>query len=361
MMSKNRFVLAALVCAAMAAGSVRGADLSAGLKKGTPDLKSAGALAFGPEGILFVGDVQGAAIFAIGTGDTKPSGGGALKVDAVDDKIGALLGTDAKSILINDLAVNPASGNAYLSVARGKGPDALPVLIRVQHGGKIEEVALKDVPFAKVVLPNAAARSRQQSITKMAFVDGRLFVAGLSNEEWASTLRAIPFPFKEADKGTGVEIWHGAHGRFETNAPVRTFAAYKINGEDNLLAAYTCTPLVKFPVSDLKPGTKVKGTTIAELGNRNQPLDMIIYQKDGKDYILLANSTRGVMKITTENIAGTTPVTEPIRGGGTAGLKYETLTDLQGVKHLDRLDNGHALVLVQIGSGNWNLDTVALP
>ena len=33
---------------------------------------SAGPLAFGPEGVLFIGDPQGAAIFAIDTGD-RPS------------------------------------------------------------------------------------------------------------------------------------------------------------------------------------------------------------------------------------------------------------------------------------------------
>ena len=45
----------------------------------------------------------------------------------------------------------------------------------------------------------------------------------------------------------------------ETKAPVRTFVAYDIGGETNLLAAYTCTPLVKFPVSQLKVGEKIKG------------------------------------------------------------------------------------------------------
>ena len=39
------------------------------------------------------------------------------------------------------------------------------------------------------------------------------------------------------------------------------------------------------PLSELKPGNKVKGKTIAELGNRNRPLDMIVYKgKDGKEY-----------------------------------------------------------------------------
>jgi len=41
--------------------------------------------------------------------------------------------------------------------------------------------------------------------------------AGLSNEEFSSKFWAIPFPFKTADQGTSVEIWHTSHNRFETN------------------------------------------------------------------------------------------------------------------------------------------------
>src|SRR5207249_10229880 len=47
---------------------------------------------------------------------------------------------------------------------------------------------------------------RSQSITDMAYVDGKVIVAGLSNEEFASDLRYIPFPFKNAERGTGVQI-----------------------------------------------------------------------------------------------------------------------------------------------------------
>jgi len=358
MMLRIRIALA-LVGAVLLAGSAQAVDLTSGMKMGTPDIKMAGPLAFGPEGILFIGDPQGAAIFAVATGDTRSTANGTLKVDGIDEKIGAMLGTNAKGILINDLAVNPASGKAYLSVSRGKGPDAVAVLVRVERGGKIEEMPLKDVRFSKVTLPNPAG-NRTQSITKIALVKDRLFVAGLSNEEFASTLRSIPFPFSAADKGTGVEIFHGAHGKLETKSPVRTFVAYDIKGEDHLLAAYTCTPLVKFPVSQLKPGERVRGTTVAELGNRNNPLDMIVYQKDGKNFILMANSSRGVMKISTENIDKVEGITKPIPNGGKAGLPYETIADLKGVVQLDKLDNEHALVLVTTPSG-MNLDTIALP
>jgi hypothetical protein len=367
MLPRTRFAVIALVGAGLFVGAAHAAGLSDSLKQGTPDLKSAGPLAFGPEGILFVGDSQGAAIFAIDTGDHSPAPAGPFKVPGIDEKIASLLGTDAKQILLNGLAVNPASGNAYLSVARGKGPDASAVLVRVDRQGKIEELPLKDVKYAKATLSNAPGPEakdkggnlrRRESITGLAYVDGRVIVAGLSNEEFASKLRTIPFPFKTADRGTSVEIYHGSHGRLETASPVRTLTTYDIKGETNILAAYTCTPLVKFPVSDLKPGQKVRGTTVAELGNRNVPLDMIVYQKDGKDYVLMANNSRGVMKISTDNIDKIEGITSRI--SDKAGLHYETIKDLQGVLHLAKLDKDQALLLVR-ANGSLNLESTALP
>lgn len=359
MTMRIRFLVAA-VFGALATCHAAAADLSSTLKKGTPDLKSISSMAFGPEGILFIGDSQGAAIFAIGTADTKPAGeNGALKVDGIDEKIAAMLGTTPKEMRVADLAVNPASGNAYIGVMRGTGPDAHPVIVRVDRGGKVGQFALKDVPFSKTTLPNPGQdRNRVQSITKVSFVNGNVIVSGLSNEEWASTLRSIPFPFASADKGASVQIYHGAHGKFETNAPVQTFAAYDINGQAHILAAYTCTPLVKIPVAELKPGAKVKGTTVAELGNRNKPLDMIVYQKGGKDYILIANSSRGTMKVAADNIDKITGISE--RVSNTAGLPYDTMEQLKGIVQMDRLDKDHALVLIQTDTG-MNLQTIALP
>ena len=104
------------------------------------------------------------------------------------------------------------------------------------------------------------------------------------------------------------------------NKPLQAYMFCGEAGTTHVLAAYTCTPLVKFPVNALEPKAKIKGTTIAELGNRNRPLDMIVYEKDGKDYLLLANSSRGVMKISTAGISDAAPLEEPVQGGGQKGL-----------------------------------------
>jgi hypothetical protein len=354
--------------------AARAADWTEGMQEGRPAFKSMGPLTFGPDGILFAGDTKSAAVFAIATGDTRPAAtpGRPLKVEGIDRKVAALLGTAPDQVLIDDLAVNPASHTAYLAVSRGRGPDAIPVLVRVAADGSLEVVKLDKVKFSRAELPDAPvdgvvgegrrqSNPRQESITDLAFFQDRVIIAGLSNEEFSSTLRAIPFPFKTVAGGTSVEIYHASHARFETRAPIRTLVGFNVGNEPSLLAAYTCTPLVQFPVKQLQPGAKIRGKTIAELGNQNRPLDMIVYEKGGKDYLLLANSSRGVMKIPTDAIEHADGIEQPVRGGGHQGLPFETVEKWTGVQHLDKLDGQYALVLRK-GEGNaMNLEALPLP
>ena len=349
-----------------AAGALAAANLTTGMQAGKAELKSAGPLAFGPAGILFVGDPIGAQIFAFDTGDSK-AGKGATDDDlpGLQEKIAAHLGSSADQILVNDMAVNPASKTIYLSVQRGRGPEATPVLLRLR-GGKIEDLKLDNIRHSSAALPHAPADTKDQrgnskrseAITDLAFVDGKVVVAGLSNEEFSSSLRTIDFPFASQSTTTSIEIFHGAHGRYETNAPVRTFTAYNIGSKPHILAAYTCTPLVRIPLSDLKPGSKIMGTTIAELGNRNRPLDMIVYKKGGADFILMNNSSRGVMKMSAANLDGYQPITKPT---DVTGVPYETIAAWKGVEQLDRFDDSHAMMLIRTVAGGLDLKKVALP
>ena len=282
---------------------------------------------------------------------------------AIDQKIAALLGTEAAAISIKDLVIHPVSKNAYLSVMRGTGADAKPVLLRVDGDGKITIVSLDGVKSSKVSLTNppaaeAARNQRADAITDMAFVNGRLVVAGLSNEEFASKLRAIPYPFAATDPGTSVEIFHGNHGQLETRSPVNTFIPYTINNKQYLIASYTCTPLVRFSLDSLN-GSKVVGTTIAELGNRNRPLDMFVYKKDGREFVLMSNNSRGVMKIPTDAFGTAAPITEPVKTE-TGGIRYEKVASMTGIEQMDQLDAQRSIVLTRTPAG-LNLAAVPLP
>ena len=117
---------------------------------------------------------------------------------------------------------------------------------------------------------------------------------------------------------------------------------------------------MKFPVNSLKSGAKVMGTTIAELGNRNRPLDMIVYQKNGQEFLLMSNNSRGVMKIPTANFGDAAGITKPVTTEK-GGIGYESITSLKGVEQLDLLDANNTIILARTDAGVLNLDVVALP
>jgi hypothetical protein len=363
------FFLTGLTLAFSILGVLAFATNSDGLMSGKAELQSAGALAFGPSGVLFVGDSVQASIFAIDTEETKQASSSAsVDVKGLNNQIAALAGTSAEQIRINDVKVNPVSHNIYVSASRGLGPDATPLLVRVGTNGKIELLQLDRVRFAKVALPNAPeakagqSNPRMDTITQIAYVKGNLLVAGLSNEEFSSNLRTIPFPFPKAEangnRGASVEIFHGSHKRYETNSPIRTFVPFTIGSQEYIVAAYTCTPLVKIPVSELKPGNHVKGSTIAELGFGNRPLDMLTYSKDGHDFLLMANNRRGVMKLSMEHLDKYESITTPVEE--TTGLPYQTLKELTGVQHLTGFDGSNALILTSVDK-SLELKTIPLP
>jgi hypothetical protein len=364
-MARFRITILALAALLLLSVTATTADLTESLKPGKADLKSAGALTFGADGVLFVGDSIGGMVYALDTQDRTASQATAVEVAGLNDTIAAMRGRTAAQITVNDVAVNPASKKTYVSVSRGTAADATPVIVRIDTAGKLDALNLDNIRHASVTLPNPVNPStggrgnqRLQAVTDLAFVENRLFVAGLSNEEFTSTLRAIPFPFAQADKGTNVEIWHTSHNRFETNSPIRTFLPYKVGSEQSILASYTCTPLVQIPLSSLKAGSKVMGKTIAEFGAGNNPLDMIAYTKEGKNFILMSNDRHGVLKFSADGLDKFQALTTSIPGKG--GIPAETIASLTGVVQLDQFDAQRAVVLTRTGT-TLDLKTVALP
>lgn len=333
----------------------------------TPALTSVGPLAFAADGTLFAADNLAATVYALDLG-AQASGAarGAKGIYNLDRELAGMLGTAASEISITDLAVHPRSGNAFVAVMRGQGAAAAPALFRIDGNGKIDLVSMQSMKFSKVDLPNAPAANaaarrnpRAETVTDMALVDGKLWVAGLSNEEFASKLRAIPYPFNQVDRGASVEIFHGNHNAVETRSPVYTFVPYMVNGEANLIAGYLCTPLVKFALSGLKPGEKVRGTTIAELGAGNRPIDMLLYKKNGADFLLMSNTSHGVMKIATNGFATAAPITAAVTTP-TGGVPFEKVASMQGVQQMDLLDANNSIVIAR-GELGLNLQVVPLP
>jgi hypothetical protein len=334
-----------------------------------PQLQSLGPLTFGPDGVMYAADSVGGKIYALNLGAQANGGApGTANVANITQKIAAMLGTDALQVTVTDLAVDARTHNSFVSIMRGQGPAARPALLRVDGAGKITTIDTSALQFTSVDLPNLPAgntegrNQRAQAITQVKYANGRVWASGLSNEEFASKLWSVAYPFTKADAGTSVEIYHGNHQQLETRAPMYAFIPYTLGNEPYVIGAYLCTPLVKFPVSALKPtaGKPYRGTTIGEFGAGSRPIDMILYKKNGKEFLLMANTTRGVMKIPTEGFATAAPITTPVTSE-TGGVPFEKVPSMARVQQLDLLDAAHSVVLAGSNATGLDLQAVELP
>lgn len=347
---------------------------------GTPDIKSMSKLTFGPDGILFLGDSRGASVYAFDFKDNERAGGNeALNLRDLDMQIGALLGKRREDILIHDMAVNPISQNVYLTVSYGgenreerdifdaNYVNDATLLMKVDRKGKLSEVVLEGVYYSQLKLSSVfSSRAKFSSgrskniftIRYLSFDQGQLYISGLSNEEFSSTFRIAPFPFNESHSTTGVEFYHGAHGKYETSSPINTFMKYKIEGKDHLLAAYSCTPLITVPLAQLKDGKKIRARTVAEIGPGSHPIDIRSYTKAGQEYILIANSRRGLIRMSPADLAAQkSSINRPT---SKAGVPYKTLIPGRHLKQMDILNKDYVLLLKHAAGRGFDLQSVAV-
>ncbi|MEO9872774.1 hypothetical protein [Ekhidna sp.] len=352
-----------------------------GMKKGTPEITSISVLSFNQDGILFVGDSKGGSIYAIDLGDNqKSTNDKALNMLDLEGKLAEMLGTTSDNVMIHDMAVNPISQNTYLSVSRGRAkwsskwetPNDLvdaDILIKISPDGEMSEASLQNVDYSMARLPNPidsniehrwkkGAKLRSDAITDIAFDDGKVYIAGLSNEEFRSAMWTVPFPFTNNVEANTLEIFHGAHGKWETASPVRAFLPYELNNQKQLLAAYLCTPLVTIDATKLSDGQHVKGRTVAEFGAGNFPIDMVLYQNNGKDYILMSNSALPLLLFDPSDVASYKgEITEEVKGY-LAGVKY-TPRSGNGVQQLADFNEKFILSTQRLPNGKLALTSLS--
>ncbi|XOV94406.1 MAG: hypothetical protein ACFHWX_06815 [Bacteroidota bacterium] len=325
------------------------------LSTGSPEIKSMSKLSFGPDGILFIGDTKSASVFALNTNDTKANQQASdVSVKDIAKTLAESLGTTAEDIVIQDMVANPISKALYFAVHTA---DGTPVLLKMVNG-KISKIGLDNVEYSMAGIVDAPAEDaadsrgrpiRVHAISDLEYADGKVMVSGLSNKEFSSTFRSMSFPFKDDASSTSLEIYHANHGRYETYAPIKSFTTAEIGGRSYLVASYTCTPLVLFPMDELKSGQHVKGRTVGELGNRNTPLDIISMKLGNKTSLLFANSSRPMMRVNIDDInrydgSLTSKVEE------TGGVDFKVF-DQKDVQQLDAFGNNKVVMIQKMEDG----------
>lgn len=337
-------------------------SLKYNLEKGSPAIESMSKLSFGPDGMLFIGDTKGASIFALNTRDTKLTTQSDVFVKDITRLFAESLGTTSDDIVIQDMVVNPKSMALYFAVHLA---DGTPLLLKLVNG-EVSKVELENIEYSKTGISDAPAEDatdrrgrpiRVQAISDMEYVNGKVMVSGLSNKEFSSTFRSITFPFNDEVASTSLEIFHANHGRYETYAPIKSFTTATIGGRSYLVASYTCTPLVLFPMDELKSGQHVKGRTVAELGNRNTPLDIISMKMNNKTSLLFANSSRPMMRVNIDDLNRFDgSLTEKVEG--TAGVDFKVF-DEKDVQQLDAFGADKVVLIQKSEDGSLALKTEA--
>jgi hypothetical protein len=354
-----------LVLALMAIFNLSGAtnnDPGPAMLKGNIELKSLSSITFSKDGVLFLADPLGMKIYAL---DQKQSSEKAqtLEVENIDEKIAALLGVSTKDIKIEDMAVNPTSQEVFIAVTR-RGSVLQPAVIKVDKQGKLSSFNLNNVSYYETSLSDVPSKSPHQyfpltaAITDMAFIDGELYVSGLSGEEFSSKLRRIAYPFNSKSVAVQLEIFHPSHDRFETNSPIETFLPFPVNDKMHIVAGYGCAPLATFPLTEVRAKEQLRGVTVAELGGGNRPLDMISFNDDGTDYLLIANSDRTLMQVSSEDLDRQEALVKgPTRVPpyASTGVKYLSIAEV-GITQLDDFnDQAYLVVQRNMDDGSLNL------
>ena len=313
--NKTRLLLAALMAFGICVGTA-----TAGL------VKSVGTITFGDANTLFIADWRAGEIHALQLPPAPAVAAKPFNLKNVSTPIAKALHTTSDKLHVQDMAFRPGAELAYITLSIDqRGPMPKPALVSVNANGVVAVVDLKRTPRSSVEIKDRPAvdkvfwRDMPEAsfiATDMTFHDGKLYVAGLSNQKFASTLRVYDFPFNGDATTASIEMYHAVHNQSETRAPIRKMTIVKLNGEPSLVAAYTCTPIVTIPLKDLKDGAHVVGKTIAELGWGSEPVDMLNFDAGQGPMVLLINSHKSadLMSVASIAEASTQPgLTTPIK------------------------------------------------
>jgi len=332
-------------------------SLIAAVNASAADIKSISRLATGPGNVLFIADWKEARVHAITLPEaTHAAAGTTFNILDLESLLSRQVG--GARVTIEDMVVRPGTAEAYVAISYGAA--RTPALIVVTSDRKARRIDLKSTKstFAEIGdAPSPTSKfwhdtpERSFTVTDMKWRDGEIFVAGLSNQDFASTLRRVKYPFDARQATTSVEIYHTGHNLIETRAPIRAMSFATWGGKSYLVAAYTCTPIVTIPLEDLKDGAHVRGKTIAEMGYGNTPAGLVSYSKteQGKtqDYLLLVNFQRGasVIPVSQVEAASAGPgMDKPVPFSQIAGLDV-TPAPLAGVLRIDNLDDNSFIVV----------------
>ena len=235
-LSVSAFTLLVSACAQSEPGPIN-------IEEVGPPPVSLTVLEFGGPNTLFAADDVQNKVYALELSEIPDETGNLESVPynlvGFGSKLANFFQVSPFDITYHDLAVHPVTKSAFVSLSMMGDDGERSALVMVSPRGEVVNLEYHSLSYTSVDIAEPAdpgvtfwrdIPAPTLSVTDFEFDDGQLYVAGLSNGEFASTLRSIPYPFEAGVETTSIEMFHTAHNQNETRAPIRAMAMFDLDG-----------------------------------------------------------------------------------------------------------------------------------
>lgn len=256
---------------------------------GNPELVSAQQLAFGPGGVLLIGDGRTDRLIAVETGDTDAASRDENSFERIDNLAGAAakaIGNNvtASELQIDDMAVNPLSYRTYLAVTRFTTLEAY--VMSVGPDGDLHVFDLDNVVHAIIDAPPADGGAA--TFAGLSWTDEHVIgsLTPQSFQRHEVTYVGTPFEHEGRVRYATTRVFHRSWGQWISELPMDHFFTYEDAGELFIAGSYGST-VARFRSSDLEGGAAdVQGATVFDLLDGRTVSDLMTYERGGRLYVV---------------------------------------------------------------------------
>lgn len=263
-----------------------------GAQLGDPHLLSAQRLAFGPGGVLLIGDGRSERIVAVETGDTSEAAREDNSFNRIDNLPGLAadaIGPDVASddVVIEDVAVNPSSFITYIAATRTSTNEAY--VLWVDADADLRLFDMSNVVHAAVdVRPSDGAAAL---IADLIWFKSSV-IATVTPQSFLRheiTYVATPFEHEGGARHTTTRIFHRSWNQWITEQPMDAFFTFENAVGQRFLAGSFTSSVAVFEASELADGSSEEpGETVFDLLDGRWVLDFEVFQRDDEMRVLLS-------------------------------------------------------------------------
>lgn len=326
---------------------------------GNPELRSAQQLAFGPGGVLLIGDGRTDRLVAVETGDTSLASREENAFERIDNLAGAAANAIGKNVTaselqIDDMAVNPVSHRTYLAVTRFTTLEAY--VLSVGPDGDLHVFDLDNVVHAIVDVPPADGGAA--TFAGLSWTDENVIgsVTPQSFLRHELTYVKTPFAHEGRVRYATTRVFHKGWGMWVDNLPMDRFFTYEDGGELFVAGSFGSS-VARFRSAELEGGAAdVQGATVFDLLDGRTVSDFMTYERDGETLVIVSvvnfifDGNAAGLRLTSEIFSQSEAIDEqaPLLVDFTgaplvAGVERAPAFDL--ARKMDRRGDQHAVVM----------------